>query len=213
VRNVKTRQNERIFGERRTEIQPFPFYSFHKTQYIFENCLFFYNQTATENITKFLPKKYLNIGYPISYVTRKFWITPFCTRQFLNFFFWKFTNTRPIDLARCQLFAIDCPHDELFKPASRRTSEYFCHFVSPREFYNLYHATWQSWRWLSGNSALKCRTRAHRSTQLKEKYYNGLNNIFAPLPDGLMVFYINIFKSCFYKTWRCQLVIIEGYFF
>jgi hypothetical protein len=59
VRNVKTRQNERIFGERRTEIQAFEFYSFHKTQYIFENCLFFYNQTATENITKFLPKRIL----------------------------------------------------------------------------------------------------------------------------------------------------------
>jgi hypothetical protein len=59
MRNEKTRQNERIFGERRTEIQPFEFNSFHKTQYFFENCLFFYNQTATENITKFLPKKIL----------------------------------------------------------------------------------------------------------------------------------------------------------
>jgi hypothetical protein len=170
---------------------------------------FFTTKRLQKILQSFHQKKDLDIGYSISYVTRKFWVTPFCTRQFLNFFFWKFTNTWPIDLARCQLFAIDCPHDELFKPARRRASEYFCHFVSPREFYNSYHATWQSWSWLSGNSALKCRTRAHRSTHLKEKY-NWLDNMFAPLSDGLMVFNINIFKSCFYKTWRCQLVIIEG---
>jgi hypothetical protein len=65
----------------------------------------------------------------------------FCTRQFLYFFFWKFTYTLPIDLARCQIFAINCLHDELFKPpssGSRKASEYFSHFIWKREFYDTY---------------------------------------------------------------------------
>jgi hypothetical protein len=84
------------------------------------------------------------------------------TTIFELFFFWKFTNTWPIDLAKCQLFVINCPHDELFEPprsVSRKASEYFSHFISKREFYDMYHATWQSWNWPSGNSALKCSAR------------------------------------------------------
>jgi hypothetical protein len=141
VRNVKTRQNERNFGERRTEIQPFQFCSSHKTQCFFENCLFFYNQTATENMTKFSPKKISEHRLSDTLRKSKILNNALLHTTIFELFFWKFTYTWPIDLARCQIFAIHYPHDELFKrpsSVSRKSSEYFSHFVSKREFYDTY---------------------------------------------------------------------------
>jgi hypothetical protein len=123
VRNVKIRQNERIFGERRTEIQPFQFCSSHKTQCFFENCLFFYNQTATENITKFPPKRYFEHRLSDTLRKSKFLNNALLHTTIFEIFFLEvhlYMNNR---FSKVSAFC-----HELFKnqsSVSRKASEYF----------------------------------------------------------------------------------------